>query len=337
MKIQNLLAGVFGAGVAFRNQLYDSRRLRVNELRGPVVSIGNISVGGSGKTPFTILLGTLLKQRGISFDILSRGYRRRTTGVMVVDPNGSSLDFGDEPLLMARELGVDVIVGEDRYQAGLLAEKTWGPRLHLLDDAFQHRRLARQFDIVLLSPEDLDDVLLPAGRLREPLSSLSRADAVVITGDTPTNKLPPHLRIWRINRELYLAGAPSSPFVGKGGIVDAVHPVAFCGIAKPQNFFRQLYEKGMGPVAEIAFRDHHRYTPVDIRRLRRIAELRGADSFVTTAKDAINLEGVWEPVMWGGHSSPPLVIAKLDLTLDNADLAINTLLTTLAQRGKPAS
>lgn len=356
MSLKHILAGAFGAGVAYRNGLYDSGRLSTHELRGPVVSIGNISVGGSGKTPFTIYLGSLLKQRGIAFDIISRGYRRHTTGNRIVDPKGSSREFGDEPLLMARELGVDVVVGEDRVLAGQLAERTWGPRLHLLDDAFQHRRLARQFDIVLVSPEDLTDSMLPAGRLREPLSALSRADAIVITGDTDSSKLPTAIPTWRLHRDLYIdaSGAPSFPSFGEGGsanttIADGAPylpssgrcgvttPIAFCGIAKPAAFFANLRALGITPAAETSFRDHHRYTDSDLRRLQHLAELHQADSFITTAKDAINLEPVWNPSVWGGHACPPLLIAKLKLTLENAEASLQLLLATLSQRGHPAS
>ena len=157
-----LLSSVFGLGVRSRNALYDRGVLRSRRLRGPVVSVGNLSVGGSGKTPFVIMLGELLKARGVKFDILSRGYGRETTGVAIVDPTGSAREFGDEPLLMARRLGVPVVVGEDRYQAGLLAEESFGVRWHILDDGFQHRALARDFDIVLVNPEDAQDRLLPA-------------------------------------------------------------------------------------------------------------------------------------------------------------------------------
>src|SRR5271166_1388739 len=179
----NPLSALFGAAVCVRNELYDRGLITVQRLQGPVVSIGNLTVGGSGKTPFLILLGDLLKQRGIAFDVLSRGYRRQTQGVAMVDPGGSARDFGDEPLLIARKLGVPVVVGEDRHSAGVTAEATFGPQLHLLDDGFQHRRLARDFDIVLVTATDAQDSLLPAGRLREPVSSLSRADAVVLTND----------------------------------------------------------------------------------------------------------------------------------------------------------
>ena len=172
----NLLSSIFGAGVQLRNTLYNKGVLRSRGLTGSVVSVGNLSVGGSGKTPFVLLLGELLQARGVKFDILSRGYGRKTKGVMLVDPAGTSYDFGDEPLLMARRLGVPVIVGEDRYDAGLYAEKTFGPQLHLLDDGFQHRSLARDFDIVLVTREDARDHLLPHGRLRESPRSLDRKD-----------------------------------------------------------------------------------------------------------------------------------------------------------------
>ena len=196
--------------------------------KGRWSSIGNLSVGGSGKTPFVILLGKLLKERGIKFDILSRGYGRQTKGTAIVEPPGSAREFGDEPLLMSRHLGVPVVLGEDRYEAGLLAEKTFGPQWHLLDDGFQHRGLARDFDIVLIPFEDAHDRLMPAGRLREPLSALQRADVVVVTNETSTEALPlGNKPVWRIHRGIVAQHIPQ-------------RPVAFCGIARPQNFFQRI-------------------------------------------------------------------------------------------------
>src|SRR5947209_17236591 len=143
----NPLSMLFVAGVAFRNVLYDRGVFKAHRLARPVISIGNISVGGSGKTPFVIALGELLKERGIRFNVLSRGYGRKTRGVLVVDPDGSTSDFGDEPRLIARKLAVPVIVGESRYQAGRVAEQKFQTQLHLLDAGFQHRSLARDFDV----------------------------------------------------------------------------------------------------------------------------------------------------------------------------------------------
>ena len=160
----NPLTAAYGAVTALRNKLFDGGVLPSRLLQQPVVSVGNLSVGGAGKTPFVITLGELLKARSIRFDVLSRGYRRKSRGVLVVDPEGNATDFGDEPVLIARRLRVPVIVGESRYEAGRVAEQQFQTQLHILDDGFQHRSLARNFDIVLMTERDFDDRILPSGR-----------------------------------------------------------------------------------------------------------------------------------------------------------------------------
>lgn len=275
----SLLGRVYGAAVGTRNRLYDSGFLRTRTLTGRVVSVGNISAGGAGKTPFVILLGELLKQRGIAFDVLSRGYGRATGGVRLVDTNGAASDFGDEPLLIARRLECPVVVGESRYEAGMLAEKKFGPQLHILDDGFQHRSLARDLDIALVTPEDVKDDLLPTGRLREPLSSLRRADVIALIGDFSDHSVLPlsGKGIWRIRRDIEIAGPPARPIV-------------FCGIARPQRFADQLRFKEIHPVAEKFYRDHHSYSDGDIDDLLRLKAQSNADGFITTEKDVVNLE-----------------------------------------------
>src|SRR5258708_18491876 len=161
----NPLSALFGAVVGGRNALYEHGVLRSRRLQGSVISVGNLSAGGSGKTPFVILLGELLRARGINFDVLSRGYGRKTRGVMLVEPGGLPRDFGDEPLLIVRRLQVAVIIGEDRYEAGRLAELRFGAQMHLLDDGVQHRGLGRDFDIVLVTPADVRGSLIPSGLL----------------------------------------------------------------------------------------------------------------------------------------------------------------------------
>src|SRR6202142_3957041 len=269
----NPLSSFFGLGVRVRNALYEHGLARSQQLSGPVVSVGNLSVGGSGKTPFVLLLGDLLKARGLKFDILSRGYGRKTRGTLLVDPAGSVHDFGDEPLLMARRLDVPVIVGESRYAAGAFAGQKFGPQLHLLDDGFQHRSLARDFDIVLVTPEDVRARLLPAGRLREPLRSLHRADAVVLVSGALPESFPVKGKLlWQARRGIAPERVPP-------------HPVAFCGIAKPQQFFRQLNMAGIEPVAEAFYRDHHSYTERDINELLELRRVGEGEGFVTTEKD----------------------------------------------------
>jgi tetraacyldisaccharide 4'-kinase len=309
----NPLAHIFGVGVWARNALYDRDMLPHRRLEGPVISVGNLSVGGSGKTPFVILLGQLLKARGMRLDILSRGYGRRTRGVLLVDPGGSSRDFGDEPLLMARRLEVPVVVGEDRYQAGCLAEARFGSQLHLLDDGFQHRALARDFDIVLVTPEDVRDRLLPAGRLREPLSSLRRADAVVLASGASAGAFPLDGKtVWRVRRGILSNNIPASP-------------VVFCGIARPQSFLLQLRKAGIEPVAEAVFGDHHAYSDRDIHDLLELRRQSEAGGFVTTEKDAINL---------GGYLSAldPLAVVPVRMELLDAANAVDTMLRTIERR-----
>jgi tetraacyldisaccharide 4'-kinase len=306
----NPFSAIFGAGVAIRNVLYDRRVFQVKKLAWPVVSIGNISVGGSGKTPFVIALGQLLAERGIAFDVLSRGYGRSSTAIAVVDPNGSPAQFGDEPLLIARKLQVPVIVGADRYRAGLLAETKFSSKLHLLDDGFQHRRLHRDFDIVMLPAEDQEGTLLPIGHLREPLTTLKRADAVVLP-DSPARE-PRAKNVWRARRVVDIPAASGKM-------------IAFSGIGRPKQFFDALKSANPEIAGPITFRDHHRYDQRDVDRLLALKKQTSAESFVTTEKDLINL---------GSLSSQlsPLLTAKLRIELESSQLALMEIIKTVEQR-----
>jgi tetraacyldisaccharide 4'-kinase len=284
----NPLNALFGAGVALRNRLYDSGAFRQHKLRHPVISVGNLSVGGAGKTPFVMLLGQLLQENKFAFDVLSRGYRREDSQIRLVDAKGTATQYGDEPLLLARELEVPVVIGADRIAAGQYAEKLFaeatpahGEWIHILDDGFQHRRLARNFDIVLLSKKDLHDSLLPGGRLREPLTSLRRAHAIVLTDDTLEQELPDFARaqpIWRVARKVELP-SPAPPKVA-----------AFCGVARPERFLTDLESLGVKTDHRRIFRDHHRYTEIDAENLLSLKKQSGAEAFITTAKDIVNLE-----------------------------------------------
>jgi len=323
----NPLTGLYGAATALRNTLFDRGVLSSRRLEQPVVSVGNLSVGGAGKTPFVIALGELLKARGILFDVLSRGYGRKTRGVLVVETDGNAADFGDEPLLIARRLGVPVIVGESRYAAGRVAEQKFQSQLHILDDGFQHRSLARDFDIVLMSERDFDDRLLPSGRLREPLSSLQRADAIVLPTDFSGQKFCAHeltieglasqgKLIWRMHREIVVPAVPLAPIV-------------FCGIARPQQFFAQVRVAGIAPAAEVEFRDHHAYDRSDIERLRAQRGKLGAGGFLTTEKDAVNLGSLQADLK-------PLAVAALSLTLEHPTDVLDIILARITER-KPRS
>jgi tetraacyldisaccharide 4'-kinase len=308
----NPLTSLYGAATALRNTLFNRGVLSSRRLEQPVVSVGNLSLGGSGKTPFVIALGELLKARGVRFDVLTRGYRRKTRGVLVVETNGSAVDFGDEPLLIARRLGVPVIVGESRYDAGRVAEQKFRSQLHILDDGFQHRSLARNFDIVLMTERDFDDRLLPSGRLREPLSSLQRADAIVLPQDFSARNLAIESfarqgkLVWQMQREIVTPAAP-------------VAPIVFCGIARPQQFFAQLRVAGITPAAEVEFRDHHAYNRSDIERLLAMRGKFGAGGFLTTEKDAVSLGSLQADLK-------PFAVAPLNLTIDHPTDVVDAIL-----------
>ena len=309
----NPLSAIYGGVVGARNALYDRGLLRARQLQGTVISIGNLSAGGSGKTPFVLLLGELLKARGLKFDVLSRGYGRKSRGVLLVDPAGLPREFGDEPLLIARKLQAPVIVGEDRYEGGCFAESRFGSQLHLLDDGFQHRALARDFDIVLVTPQDASDRLLPAGRLRELLNALRRADAVVLASGASAESFPIEGKlIWRVRRGIAPQNVPP-------------RPVVFCGIARPQQFTLQLRAANIEPAAEAFYRDHHAYSDQDIRELLALKQKSEAGGFVTTEKDAVNL---------GSYLSElePLCVVPVRMELADAANAVDTMLRIIEER-----
>jgi tetraacyldisaccharide 4'-kinase len=294
----------------------------VRRLRFPVISIGNLSTGGSGKTPLTIALAKALAERGLRVDILSRGYGRQSHFAVRVNPNGTAAEFGDEPLLIARETCLPVYVAPQRYDAGLLAEakaqqiaeENHLPIVHLLDDGFQHRQLIRAVDILLLDSRDWQDWLLPAGNLREPLRTIRRASVIAIPANEPelTNKLQAwdwQGPIWRLRRTME--------------IPTVTGPVsAFCGIARPEQFFAGLESAGLHLAARVAFPDHHRYSPRDINRLIATAHAAGATAIITTEKDLVRL-GMLATTF---PQSLPLKTARLRIEIEDQQAAIDWLI-----------
>jgi tetraacyldisaccharide 4'-kinase len=233
--------------------------------------------------------------------------------VLLVDPGGLPQQYGDEPLLIARRLQVPVIVGEDRYEAGSFAEARFGPQVHLLDDGFQHRALARDFDIVLVTPQDASDRLLPAGRLREPLSALRRADAVALASGASEESFPIQGKlVWRVKRGIVTQGIPARPIV-------------FCAIARPHSFLLQLRAASVEPAAQAFYRDHHAYHEKDVRELLELKQRSQAGGFVTTEKDAVNL---------GPYLSAlaPLAVLPVRMELVDAANAVDTILHKIEER-----
>ena len=277
-----------------RRSWYERHPQSRRSLDRPVISVGNLSVGGTGKTPIVATLARMLRAWGERPAILSRGYGRRRTGegVVVVSDGNRVLEpvdrSGDEPQMLAQALpGVPVLVCPDRYLAGRLAEHQLHCTVLLLDDGFQHLALGRQVDVLVMPASDLDEAILPSGRLREGLDAACSADCLVVPGSdedvarvaaaferTPVFRVAQHYELLRA-----LGGAlPAGRRV-----------VAVAGIGRPHRFFKTVRDQGYEVVRELPFPDHHWYTVSDVERIEAAARDSGADLVVTTEKDAVRL------------------------------------------------
>jgi len=267
---------------------------RQHQLRQPVVSVGNLAAGGRGKTPVVEHLARLLVEAGERPAILSRGYGRSVAppgAVVVSDGHGLRVGpdlSGDEPGMLAQALpGAIVVVCEDRRIAGTLAEGRLGATVHVLDDGFQHLELARDVDLVLVTPEDLSGRAFPLGRLRETPRALAAADAVLVDGDLGDRAWPfAGVERFGMRRSLgapAVEGRPLSPEVGP--------VVALAGIARPERLARDLTALGWTVAESVTFADHHRYTVRDLTNVASVVRRTGAAAVVTTAKDAVRLRG----------------------------------------------
>jgi tetraacyldisaccharide 4'-kinase len=267
--------------------------------RAPVVSIGNLAMGGRGKTPVAALVARLLVAAGEKPAILSRGYRRRAPddGVVIVSDGQhilADLDrSGDEPLLLARLApGAAVLVHEQRAMAAAVAERVTGASVHVLDDGFQHASLGRDVDLVIVNPDDLTGRPLPLGRLRSPVSALRNAHAVIIDGSTDDARarvasvVSPQTTVFELERRLR-GPTPIEPERAWPSADRRI--VAIAGIAGPERFEAALRTSGWDVAALLAFSDHHRYERKDLDRIRAAMESAGAVGALTTEKDAVRL------------------------------------------------
>lgn len=313
---------LYGVVVRQRRGWYARVPDRQRRLHQPVISVGNLSVGGSGKTPVVAHLARLLLAAGERPAILTRGYARRIEddGVTVVSDAErvlADLDHaGDEPLMLARDLpGVPVLVSPDRYLAGRLAESQFGVTVHLLDDGFQHLKLARDVNLLIVDPTDFADRVLPAGRLREPLSAASAADAVLTT--TADEAAVAIVRKQLQGAETFAIRRTLQPvrMVSSGTPIEpaTVGPVfATAGIARPQRFLDDLAAAGWKVAGALTFRDHHRFRPADAARIAEAAREAQTHIIVTTAKDAVRLEALNAP----GAAGLALAVAPLVATVE---------------------
>jgi tetraacyldisaccharide 4'-kinase len=298
------LSVVYGAYVRVRAWLYEKSWLKQRRLRGKVISVGNLTVGGTGKTPMVLWLAEKFLAEGKRVAILSRGYR---------GSGGTS----DEIELMKHRLQGRVAfgVGKDRFAAGQRIEQHQPIDVFLLDDGFQHLKLARDLDIVMLdgSRKLKDEWLLPSGALREPVSFCRRADILVVTRKTER----PDIEAGDAHKySIFYAQTRLLGFRRLGNPADLLYVseighgpfFAFCGIGNPRAFFSDLTHWHVPIAGESIFRDHHRYTPADLRRLEKAAQDAGSIAFVITEKDAENLKELNATAM-------PIFVAVIDFAL----------------------
>ncbi len=330
-----VLSRIWKVGGQIKRSQSEQRAASLRPVPVPVVSVGGITIGGAGKTPFANYLAALLRRRGWSPGILTRGYRRRYPAEQLILPRGaciSSFLTGDEAQIFLRTGYATVGIGSQRYEtAGMLLRQFPETDVLLLDDGFQHARMPRDMDIVLIDGLDPfgQEELVPLGRLREPLNSLERAGIFIVTRASNDG------RFAAIKRRLrdYNADAPVFRTIlqprgwhdyHRGAVTPKVagkRVGAFCGLGSPQNFWDTLESLGANVVFRWTFPDHHTYKPLELTRLAQQAYAHGAELLVTTEKDRINCPGRIDSLI------EPLSLAwlEIDLQLEGEERFVSVL------------
>jgi tetraacyldisaccharide 4'-kinase len=299
----------YGLGAELRRTLYARGLLRTEKLPAPVISVGNLTVGGTGKTPVVACLAALWRDRGKRVAILSRGYGGRIQCPTRLS-DGEHLyrrppEVGEEPYWLARALpGVAVYTGAGRYAAGLAAWKEFKPDLFLLDDGFQHFQLHRDLDVVLLDAAYPfgNGYLLPRGPLREPLTALNAAQIIILTRFDPRHQANLLAIQKRFPDKMVLTASISPVRITSypGGQAEAPEVVrhrtlmAFAGLARPEVFTATLQDLGVDLKGFKIFPDHHNYTHQEVHNLAAAAQARGAEALITTGKDWARLGERWD-------------------------------------------
>ena len=355
------LSWLYTVGIQLRNILYAHGVLKARRLPCRVISVGNIAVGGTGKTPTVISIAKHLQREGIRVVVLLRGYKRHAREKVTIVSDGekvcaSPAESGDEAYMMAKKLnGAPVIVGKCRYLAGQVALERFKVDVLLLDDGFQHRQLARDLDILTISatyPFGNPEKLLPAGTLREPPSSLRRADLILLThADTPdisehvkklveplapntpvltsvhqpTHLYPLAISNQRNSSQQEAVGSSENFFAENRKLMDTdCHSsdikelkgkriLAVCGIGSPEAFVASLMRCSVANVELLAFSDHHVYTETDKQRIYKAFQETSADLIITTQKDEQKLAG------FGDSWELPVVVLGVTLLITEGD------------------
>ncbi|MFC1724105.1 tetraacyldisaccharide 4'-kinase [candidate division KSB1 bacterium] len=309
-----------------RNLLYETSILRVKKVNSTIISVGNISVGGSGKTPLTMWIAEYLLNDGKTTAVLSRGYKRHSKGfVLVSDGRDIKTDVvtaGDEPFLMAAKMkGIPVAVCENRVAGAEKLIEMFSPDIIVLDDAFQHRRIHRDLNVLIINERDIETgmKIFPVGTLRESKNALKRAGLILLNGDIPD----PGIKYDGNFRLKYSSVRDMNNIVVDPGNKNFI---AFCGLANNRSFFRLLNLNGIKVIKTVEYRDHYFYKMEDYEYLNVKMEELKADAFITTEKDFVKLDKEFT-----GNNNVFFLTVEIDF-LSDAENFKNTL-KTLKKRG----
>ena len=339
-------AKLYELGVRARAAFYENGLFETRKLKAPVISVGNLTVGGAGKTPCVAFLARFLRDEGYEVAILSRGYKRESAGRVEVSDGREILcgpnESGDEPFLLAKSCpGARVVVDRDRYAAGKWLEDHCRISVFILDDGYQHLGLARDLNLLLIDASEPPDQakMIPFGRLREPITAMRRSDAVIVTrSDQPFDRRALENAIRKFVR------ADTPVFYGRHKLTDLIRldgagvtaptdfarkrVAAMSGIARPDHFVADLERFGMEIALRRDFDDHHRYTREELSEIIERAREARAEAVITTEKDAANL-----PVGFAGSAPPPIFVARIEFACENEG-ALKDLALRVIRRGE---
>lgn len=341
-------AKLYELAVRLRVAAYETDYLKPKRLDATVISVGNLTMGGTGKTPMAAYIARYLRSEDYPVAILTRGYARGSSGLRVLNdphqrqPEASYREFGDEPLMLARSLpGIPVIVDKDRREAGRWAERHLGSQALVLDDGYQHLALDRDLNILLIDATDPFGgfAMPPFGRLREPLYGIKRADAVIVTrADRPFDQGQVNAMIKyycgdKVPMMYFLSTITELRHLATGEVYDVKNfsgwnVAVACGIANPQALVEDILQAGINIVSENFFADHHGFSQADVEGINRVASNLGADAIVTTEKDAVRIEGLT-------LGDVPIYAARLELQSDDEVRLKSLLLRTVSKRKRP--
>ncbi len=328
-----LLSNIYGYFADRRNRKFDEGVFPIHRCSIPVISIGNISAGGTGKTPLTALIANFLIAQGYKPGIISRGYKGKFKGSLVVSDGKnvlcSAAESGDEMFMLAKNIKTPILVNQKKYLAAKDIEAKFELDCIIVDDGFQHRFLHRDLDIIIIDKNTLENPYpFPKGRLREPFSSVNRADIICHSEDSANNVIPIsncNINALHVNLKTIING--TVPLVSSNKINDNNKVFIFSGIANHSKFRHSILKSGFEILGEKVFNDHHNYTESDIKTIIQVFDNTISNTIITTEKDSVKLEKYYPIFIKNNFNLLYLKISSFVST--NSDLFYERILSTV--------